>query len=219
MAVSRSDMWRVAHYRAKGGSVEQTAGATRLLVEDIRECEKEMHWPRYYGIWETFYSFRDLVAQEAADIPEDVRTFMFMRIEFTMLMKAKIPTVEDMPELTMVDRTTLRQTLDDLRRTMELNGLRLDTLDGMVAGNRGSGGCFVATAVYESGHHPTVYRLRVFRDAVLSRSSVGLLFIQAYARYGPFAARLVTVVPVTRMVLRPTLDALAWILRARPWRG
>lgn len=46
----------------------------------------------------------------------------------------------------------------------------------------GASSCFVATATYQDTHHPDVEYLRRFRDAYLSKSRPGLLFIHWYYR-------------------------------------
>lgn len=47
------------------------------------------------------------------------------------------------------------------------------------------GGCYVATMVYGSYDAPQVITLRKFRDTVLTKYSVGRLFIHIYYRYSP----------------------------------
>ncbi len=44
--------------------------------------------------------------------------------------------------------------------------------------------CFVATCVYGDINHPTVERLRVFRDTRLARHALGRYFVNIYYEHG-----------------------------------
>ncbi|MDG5799226.1 hypothetical protein QA597_02495 [Marinilabiliaceae bacterium ANBcel2] len=51
--------------------------------------------------------------------------------------------------------------------------------------NNSGGGCYIATMAYGSYEHPQVIILRDFRDNVLSKSRLGIKFIQVYYNYSP----------------------------------
>jgi hypothetical protein len=48
-----------------------------------------------------------------------------------------------------------------------------------------SGGCYIATYVYEDYNSPEVIRFRIFRDTYLSNSYLGVLFIKFYYNISP----------------------------------
>jgi len=54
-----------------------------------------------------------------------------------------------------------------------------------------AGAFFIATSVYGDYDHPQVKKLRVFRDQVLMKSTVGRRFVRWYYRVGPGLAELV----------------------------
>jgi uncharacterized repeat protein (TIGR01451 family) len=68
--------------------------------------------------------------------------------------------------------------------------------------NTGGGGCFIATAAYGSYMHPHVYKLREFRDKILSRSVVGRKFISLYYAYSPSVADIIAEHEVLRVMAR-----------------
>jgi hypothetical protein len=53
------------------------------------------------------------------------------------------------------------------------------------SGSSGSSGCYIATMVYGSYDAPEVMVLRRFRDNVLSKYTVGKIFINVYYKYSP----------------------------------
>jgi hypothetical protein len=69
-------------------------------------------------------------------------------------------------------------------------------------------GCFVATATYGDEDLIEVRLLRDFRDAVLSRSAAGRLFVRCYYRLAPYPAWVVERVPPLRRLARLTLDKI-----------
>ena len=73
----------------------------------------------------------------------------------------------------------------------------------------GSGACFVATAVYGDYCHPNVIILRVFRDVILSRSSIGRLFVGAYYKVGPSLAFLPQNSAIVKKLLRRFIDLIS----------
>lgn len=56
----------------------------------------------------------------------------------------------------------------------------------------GSSSCFIATACYGSPYQPTVMTYRLFREAVLKRSSIGRYFVVKYYEKSPALAQLIT---------------------------
>lgn len=69
--------------------------------------------------------------------------------------------------------------------------------------------CFVATAAFDSEFDPTVVALQGWRDRVLARRYLGLLFIQGYERWSPPVAaaldRSAFLKPLVRVFLKATL--------------
>jgi len=69
------------------------------------------------------------------------------------------------------------------------------------------GGCYIATACYQSYDHPSVMVLRNFRDEVLVKNSLGRLFVKVYYKYSPFwANQLKTFTTVNKLVRVLLLD-------------
>lgn len=75
-----------------------------------------------------------------------------------------------------------------------------------ISGDKESGGCFVATAVYGSYDHPSVLVLREFRDHRLSESTLGRAFIRIYYRLSPPFAFYVGRRPLLRSLARNMLE-------------
>lgn len=77
----------------------------------------------------------------------------------------------------------------------------------------------MATAVYGDEDTAEVRSLRLLRDEVLVRYVAGRVFIRAYARLGPSAARAVERVPALRRLCRFGIDAFVrcidWSARRR----
>lgn len=78
------------------------------------------------------------------------------------------------------------------------------------------GQCFIATACFEDTGHPTVRRLRRFRDHRLSQSVLGRGLIAVYWRVGPCLAGAVTRLPWLKAVGRGMLNVVAKGLSDRP---
>jgi ankyrin repeat protein len=69
-----------------------------------------------------------------------------------------------------------------------------------------SGGCYIATAVYNSYDAPEVLCLRRFRDETLSASIFGRLFIRIYYRFSPTIAEKLKKTRHINMFVRSVLD-------------
>jgi hypothetical protein len=69
----------------------------------------------------------------------------------------------------------------------------------------GSGGCFIATAVYRDYDHRKVQLLREFRDQYLLTNSLGRMFVDMYYRYSPNVAKFVVNHSSTKALIRCTL--------------
>lgn len=69
-------------------------------------------------------------------------------------------------------------------------------------------GCFVATVAYGDEDLVEVRFLRAYRDEVLSKSVAGRLLTFTYYHLGPYAARVVELVPPLRTVCRFILDGI-----------
>ena len=69
--------------------------------------------------------------------------------------------------------------------------------------------CFVATSAFENQDHPTVDRLRDFRDEVLAESRLGRAFTAAYyGGLGSAAARALDSTPSLKPMVRTGLEKL-----------
>ncbi len=71
-------------------------------------------------------------------------------------------------------------------------------------------GCFIATSAYEGNqNHPTVVKLRQYRDDILSNSSAGQKFIEFYyGGFGQNAAKVLDAVTSLKPFVRNSLDLL-----------
>ena len=76
-------------------------------------------------------------------------------------------------------------------------------------------GCFVATVTYGDEDIVEVRFLRAFRDEVLSKSTIGRIFIWAYYRLGANIARVVELLPFLRTACRRTLDSIVRIIESK----
>lgn len=74
--------------------------------------------------------------------------------------------------------------------------------------------CFVATAAYGSTLHNNLHTLRQFRDEILRGSTAGSAFVDAYYRYGRFAAAYIADKPALRAAARVALSPLVWLATA-----
>ena len=93
--------------------------------------------------------------------------------------------------------------------------------DGAVIGETR---CFVATAAYGDPAAPEVETLRLFRDRVLARSSLGRAFIAIYWRVGPVLARRLAGRPricwlIRHLILSPLSRAVTIWMRRREANG
>jgi len=69
--------------------------------------------------------------------------------------------------------------------------------------------CFVATSAFENQDHPTVNRLRQYRDDVLSQSQVGRMLVHTYyGGLGEAGASVLDSVPSLKPAVRVGLDFL-----------
>jgi hypothetical protein len=71
------------------------------------------------------------------------------------------------------------------------------------------GGCFVATAIFQDADHPTVSKLRAWRDQCLSRRQIGRVITASYDLVGPFAAKCVARFPRARPFMQRVLTRFA----------
>jgi ankyrin repeat protein len=77
------------------------------------------------------------------------------------------------------------------------------------------GGCYIATAVYNSYDAPEVLCLRRFRDEVLTTSILGRLFITLYYRFSPPVAERLKRTRHINLVVRKALDKIVGRLNKR----
>jgi len=76
------------------------------------------------------------------------------------------------------------------------------------ATKQGSGGCYIATAVYGSYDAPPVMTLRRFRDQHLVKSVIGRVFVRVYYLLSPSAARHLGRAPLLSAAVKRVLDRL-----------
>lgn len=73
--------------------------------------------------------------------------------------------------------------------------------------------CFVATVAFEDAFHPSVCRLRRFRDEFLRTRLWGRAFIAIYYKCGPVLARFVASRPLLKQLIRNWLE---WFIARLP---
>lgn len=69
---------------------------------------------------------------------------------------------------------------------------KIDDLQNMACQPKKSGGCFIATATFDSPVAPEVMALREFRDKNLNNSIVGKIFIKFYYLISPTIAQIIS---------------------------
>jgi hypothetical protein len=82
-------------------------------------------------------------------------------------------------------------------------------------GSGGGGGCFIATAAFGSKFEKHVQLLRRFRDLYLIPHSIGRAFVNAYYRYSPPVADIISDHDILRAMVRWSLlplVGLSWML-------
>lgn len=75
------------------------------------------------------------------------------------------------------------------------------------------GGCFIATATFNSESHPTVETLRKFRDAVLLDYSYGRKFVSLYYKTSPNIANWIKENPISKPPLRIFFNLISYLIR------
>lgn len=71
--------------------------------------------------------------------------------------------------------------------------------------------CFIATVAHGTALHDNLSILRAFRDDVLSPNPAGRAFVDAYYRYGRFAAAWIADKPAMRAIARAALTPVVWL--------
>jgi hypothetical protein len=107
--------------------------------------------------------------------------------------------------------TTLNQA--DERRRAQLVGQGIDPDDPQAAIHPvygGTGGCFIATAAFESPTAPEVVALRQWRDKALTKSHSGRQIIHLYYRFSPTMAGWVSQNPLLKKIIKALL---VWLVR------
>ena len=84
------------------------------------------------------------------------------------------------------------------------------------AGQKATGGCYVATAVYGSYDAPEVIVLRQFRDEHLQRTALGRRFIATYYAMSPALARRLPKHPKLSSHIGRMLDSVIERLKSKP---
>jgi len=70
------------------------------------------------------------------------------------------------------------------------------------------GGCFIATAAYDSPEHSYVRILRDFRDRYLKTNKLGRMFVDLYYEYSPFVANIIGKHKALKVAVRISLRPL-----------
>jgi hypothetical protein len=83
-----------------------------------------------------------------------------------------------------------------------------------------SGGCFIATAVYDSIAAPEVVFLQGFRDKVLLKNSIGRIFVYVYYRISPPIANIISRHSILKpfvkaFCIQPIVDSIKMISRRK----
>ena len=73
-------------------------------------------------------------------------------------------------------------------------------------------GCYVATITYGDEDQVEVQFLRAFRDEIMRHSSIGRISIWVYYHAGPYAARIVELIPPLKPFCRKLLDTIVSII-------
>ena len=77
-----------------------------------------------------------------------------------------------------------------------------------------SGGCFIATTIYQSESHPKVVELRNFRDTFLIKSKTGREFISIYYKYSPqISSKLLGQTTINMLIKKTILEPLIWLIK------
>lgn len=77
-----------------------------------------------------------------------------------------------------------------------------------------SGGCFIATTIYQSESHPKVVELRNFRDTFLMKSKSGRELISIYYKYSPqISSKLLGRTTINTLIKKTILEPLIWLIK------
>jgi hypothetical protein len=72
--------------------------------------------------------------------------------------------------------------------------------------NGSSGSCFIATFVYGSYDAKEVLLFRNYRDSILEKSKLGLIFIKFYYFISPSLVRIFVRIPISKKILKKIFD-------------
>lgn len=86
----------------------------------------------------------------------------------------------------LISENTNDEIVEDIKKEAVKCRLLNEDSQFHVSDASGSGGCYVATAVYGSYDCPEVWVLRRFRDILLMKTWYGRVFVNAYYRISPF---------------------------------
>ena len=75
-------------------------------------------------------------------------------------------------------------------------------------GDKGGGGCFIASAAYGSPLHPNVEVLRNFRDRYLMTNRLGQEFVNLYYKYSPFFSAIIAKQKILKIAVQINLMPL-----------
>jgi len=84
----------------------------------------------------------------------------------------------------------------------------LNRLEGM----GGTGGCFIATAAYDSPFAEQVIFFREFRDTILLNNIYGKIFVKYYYLFSPFISNLISKFGSAKLITRFFLNQLIKII-------
>jgi len=165
---------------------------------------------------------------ELGDVVQENQTLTFAELPVDELISGEMSWELDCSRSAMIAAYTIEivtETTTSTDSIMNITG-ELDTLESDIytpdirdiqdAITSGGGGCFIATAAYGSYMHSQVYKLRMFRDTVLIKTSVGRALVSIYYDYSPAVATVISehefLRLVTRIVLTPIVYMVAYPL-------
>jgi ribosomal protein L7/L12 len=177
--------------------------ATGRKIEAIRLCRER------YGV-----GLRE--AKEAVDAMERGEPL-------TLSPARRAPGLADDPDFAQTLDTLLRngQTIQAIKQYRERYHVGLKEAKERVEARAAELGitarsrCFIATAAYGSAVAPELRVLRIYRDTVLRRSTLGRAFVLAYYRLSPSIAAWIARSEKRRRVARSLLDPLVRVCQEK----
>ena len=106
------------------------------------------------------------------------------------------------------------QVYDDKAETEEIEKIKEKVREKQeILKEAESGGCFIATAVYEGDDHFNLIVLRSFRDNFLDNYYYGKRFISFYYKYGPRLANIISDNKLLKLMFKPFVNTGVAIIK------